>query len=79
MKIRQIDFLRLTESIARTMSRNGIRPEDVNNIKVVDDYLRLRSEGHKYEYIMRYLCEQYDIRRTSLYNVVKRLTSEIDI
>lgn len=79
MKIRKLDFLELVGGVAETMAKNHIRPEDVRNVAAVKDYLRLRSEGHKYEYIMHYLCEQYDIRRTALYKAIRRLTQEVEI
>ena len=78
MTIKVVDYLRLVETIADTMARNGIRPEDVRNIPLVEDYERLRSEGHKYEYILRYLCEQYDVKRTSLYQIVKRMQKDME-
>ena len=78
MTIKVVDYLRLVETIADTMARNGIRPEDVRNIPLVEDYERLRAEGHKYEYILRYLCEQYDVKRTSLYQIVKRMQKDME-
>lgn len=75
----QLEYLKVVQGIAETMVRNSVRPEDVRYIQAVEDYKRLRKEGHKYEYIMHYLCEQYDIRRTALYKAIRRLSKEMTI
>lgn len=75
----QLEYLKVVQGIAETMARNSVRPEDVCFLQAVEDYHRLRNEGHKYEYIMRYLCEQYDIRRTALYKAIRRLSREMAV
>lgn len=75
----QLEYIKIVQGIADTMARNSVRPEDVRYIQAVEDYNRLRNEGHKYEYIMHYLCEQYDLRRTALYKAIRRLSKQMEI
>lgn len=69
----QYELLNAAESMVRIMADNGIKAEDVHYLSLYADWLRLRSEGHKVEYIAYYLSERYECNRATVYRVVKRM------
>jgi len=55
------------------MARNNISPSDYKYVGLVEDFRRLKSEGHKYAFIVSYLAEQYDVNESTVYRIVRRL------
>ena len=55
------------------MVQNNISPSDYKYVGLVEDFRRLKSEGHKYAFIVSYLAEQYDVNESTVYRIVRRL------
>lgn len=77
--MRAIDVLRANESFCRLMTENDIEPSDVLSIRMYDDWVRLRKEGHKYKFIMFYLTHQYGKSESGVLRIVKRMEREVKI
>lgn len=75
--MRAVDFLRVAESVCRTLADNGIDPRDVDNIKLYEDWVRMRKEGHKYQYIIYYLTTQYGKSESGVHRIIKRMEREL--
>lgn len=76
--MKAIDILTCAESVCRILGRNDIDPKDVRYIDLFRDWVRMKMEGHKYQYIVYYLSTEYDVSETSVYRIVKRLEKDIE-
>lgn len=74
-----VDILNFASGICATMTNNNIKPSDYIYVEMYSEYMRMRSEGHKYEYIVYYLSNQYNVSEASVYRIVKRLDKELDL
>lgn len=50
--------------------------EDVQYIKLYNDYNRLLDEGEKVSYIVAVLAERYNVCERKVYTLIKRLQSD---
>lgn len=72
----KIEFLKSVRSVMETAHRNKIDAGDVRYIDMVDDFLRLKAEGHKFIYIVAHLQDVYGVKRSTLLKYVKKLQGE---
>lgn len=73
------EILKASASVCKVLADNGISPSDYQFVSLVEEYNRLKGEGHKYAYIVFYLSQQYDIGETTVYRIIKRLGEEISL
>ena len=77
--MKAVDILNFASGIGATMVKNNVKPSDYSYVEMYSEYMRMRSEGHKYEYIVYYLSNQYNVSEASVYRIVKRLDKELDL
>lgn len=73
------EILKASASVCKILADNGVSPSDYKFVGLVEEYNRLKGEGHKYAYIVFYLSQQYDIGETTVYRIIKRLGEEINL
>lgn len=73
------EILKASASVCKILADNGISPSDYKFLSLVEEYNRLKREGHKYAYIVFYLSQQYDIGETTVYRIIKRLGEDISL
>lgn len=73
------EILKASASVCKILADNGVSPSDYKFVGLVEEYNRLKGEGHKYAYIVFYLSQQYDIGETTVYRIIKRLGEEISL
>ena len=71
------DFITNNRNVINAIIRNGIHPSWVTYTGLLDDYERLRKEGHQMKNIISYLCEEYCTSKTQIYRIITRLMEEI--
>lgn len=71
------DFIKQYKPILQAMFRNGINPSWVSYEGLLDDYERLKAEGHSQMSIIDYLCKQYFVSKAQIYRVLAKLKQEI--
>lgn len=71
------EILLLAKPMLKMLLSAGISPKDVQYLDLYSEYMRLKSEGHKVTYIEAYLCEEFNIRKTKFYEIIKLFDSEI--
>lgn len=72
-----MDFLSVAKSIIMTARDNDVRLDDLDNIEMYRNYIRLRSEGHKVEYIFHYLSDVYGYSPRHIRRICDRLDSDL--
>lgn len=56
-----------------------VQPSDVRYLELYNDYQRLTSEGHKKTYILQYLSDEYNVDERTIYRIVKKFSTEVDM
>ena len=67
------EILKASASVCKVLADNGISPSDYKFIGLIEEYNRLKAEGHKYAYITFDLAQQYGVSETSVYRIVKKM------
>lgn len=73
----QYELLKTAESLLAVLIKNDIDAKDVKYLKLYQEYMRLKEEGHKVGYVVYYLSQQYECSEATVYRVVKRMTQKI--
>ena len=71
------EVLLLAKPMLAVLFSAGISPKDVQYLDLYNEYTRLKSEGHKITYIETYLCEEFNIRKTKFYELIRSLDTEV--
>lgn len=77
--MKKYEMLKASASVCKVLADNGISPTDYKFVSMVEEYNRMKREGHKYAYIVFYLSQQYGIGETTVYRIIKRLCEDIAI
>lgn len=75
--MRYVDFLLVAKSLIETARKNGVRLDDVDNIELYSNLKRLKSEGHKIEYIYQYLSDVYGFSPRHIRRICDRMDTEL--
>lgn len=75
--MKQYELLKTTESLLAVLEKNGVEAKDVKYLKLYEEYVRLKDEGHKIGYIVYYLSTQYECGEATIYRVIKRMNKEL--
>ena len=71
------ELLKSASTLLRLVAKNNIKPADADYIALYDDYVRMKAEGQKYEFIVYYLSDQYGVSETTVWRIVKRMEQPI--
>lgn len=71
------ELLKGAESICTLLDANGCKCSDVRYLAMYADWVRLRAEGHKYDFIVHYLSTQYEISKSSVERITRRLGQDV--
>lgn len=74
----QYELLRTAESILSMLNANEIDAKDVIYLSLYKEFKRLKEEGHKVNYIVTYLSEEYNCSVATIYRVAKRMEKIIE-
>lgn len=75
--MRQYEFLKAVESVAKKMLDNGVNAADVEYLSMYEDYERMVAEGHKMTFIFYWLSEQYGVSERTIIRAVKRMGRQL--
>ena len=65
------------KEVLELVIRNGISPTDMIHTDIYREYLELKKQGDKTEYIQIILCEKHRICRSKFYQIIKLYKREI--
>ena len=71
------ELIKSVASVLVVLAENNINVADYRYVQLFEDYQRLKSEGHKYDYIVYYLSTQYECGETTVWRIVKRLQESV--
>jgi len=74
--MKAVEFLKLVREILKLMSDFDLKRDDYKNIELYEEYMKMRGEGEKVDYILCYLSQKYHTSESSIKRIVKRLSKE---
>ena len=74
--MKAVDFLKLISEILKLMSDFELRRDDWKHIALYEEYMKMRGEGEKVDYILYYLSNKYHTSESSIKRIIKRLSKE---
>lgn len=66
-------ILKANEGLLRELARNGVAIEEVHNLAIYEDFVRLTNEGHKALYVVGHLCEKYLKSERTIWRIVRKM------
>jgi len=72
-----VEFLKLCREFLKTMSSCDLRRDDYRHIEMYEEYVLMRSEGEKVDYILRVLSDKYKLSESTIKRIVRRLSREV--
>ena len=72
-----VEFLKIGRELLKVMSSLGLRRDDYQHIELYEEYVIMRAEGEKVDYILRYLSERYKLSESTIKRIVRRFSREV--
>lgn len=69
-------LLQAYKPMLKTMSDNGYRMHDIRDVEIYEEYQRIISEGNKKTYAYAVLKERYNVGKTSIFYIIKKMERE---
>lgn len=73
------ELLKIHENLIMTMRRQTVEISDVRYLEMYREYLRMVQEGHKKTYIIAFLSDEYNIGQRTLYRVIDKFSSDVEL
>jgi Mn-dependent DtxR family transcriptional regulator len=73
-----LDFLRLVEKMLKKMSDCDLRIDDYKHIEMYEEYARMRQNGEKVDYILRFLSDKHKLSESTIKRIVRRLSKKVN-
>lgn len=72
------ELLSMNAIALKAMADKSLNVSDIKYLNLYQEYFKLVAEGHKKTYIMQYLSDEYKISERMIYNVIEKLSSNVD-
>ena len=73
------ELLSMNALALKAMCDKSLNVSDIKYLDLYKEYYLMIKEGHKKTYIMQYLSDQYNISERMVYNVIEKLSSNVDL
>lgn len=73
------EFLTTHKGVMEQLQTLPVQPSDVRYLELYRDYQRLTNEGHKKTYVLQYLADEYDVDERTIYRIVKKFSTEVEM
>lgn len=72
-----VDYLKIGSEFLKLMSSLDLKRDDYQHIDLYEEYMMMRGEGEKVDYILCCLSNKYKISESTVKRIVKRLSKEV--
>ena len=69
------DLIKVYEGPINVLNDANVNLSDVRYIKLFNEYLRMKKEGHKLTYIVAFLVDEYSVGQATVYRICLLYTS----
>lgn len=73
------EFLNTHKGVMEQLQSLPVQPSDVRYLELYKEYNRLMKEGHKKTYVLQYLSDEYSVDERTIYRVVRKFSTEVDM
>lgn len=73
------EFLATHKGVLEQLAKLPVSPSDVKYLELYKDYERLIRKGHKKMYILQYLSDEYKVDERTIYRIVNKFSTEVEV
>ena len=74
--MKAVNLLIIGREFLKLMSTFGLRCDDYMHIEMYEEYVKMRSDGEKVDYILSFLSQKYHTSESTIKRIVRRLSRE---
>lgn len=76
-QMKVVEYLKIGRELLKLMSSFDLRCDDYKHIEMYDEYIRMKKEGEKTDYILAVLSSKFGLSESTIKRVVRRLSKEV--
>lgn len=73
------DLVKFSGEMLKRLHDFGIRTDDYQNLRMYEDFERMRLDGHKTTYIVAVIAQRYGVCERKVYKVIHRFRQDCRI
>ena len=73
------DLIKVYEGPMNVLNEANINLTDVRYIDLYQEFLRMKSEGHKLTYIVAFLMDEYSVGQATVYRVIDKFGKPVKV
>lgn len=75
--MKAVEFLKIGRELLKLMSSFDLKCDDYKYIEMYEEYVIMRGEKEKVDYILYYLSNKYGLSESTIKRIIKRLSKEV--
>lgn len=72
-----IDYLKIGREFLKKMSNLDLRRDDYLHIELYEEYMRMRYDGDKVDYILHVLADRHKLSESTVKRIIRRFSQEV--
>ena len=77
--MRVFDLIMVYEGPINVLNDANVNLSDVRYIKLFNEYLRMKKEGHKLTYIVAFLVDEYSVGQATVYRIIEKFSKPVKV
>ena len=73
------DLIKVYEGPINVLNDANVNLSDVRYIKLFNEYLRMKKEGHKLTYIVAVLVDEYSVGQATVYRIIEKFSKPVKV
>ena len=73
------DLIKVYEGPINVLNDANVNLSDVRYIKLFNEYLRMKKEGHKLTYIVAFLVDEYSVGQATVYRIIEKFSMPVKV
>ena len=73
------DLIKVYEGPINVLNDANVNLSDVRYIKLFNEYLRMKKEGHKLTYIVAFLVDEYSVGQATVYRIIEKFCKPVKV
>lgn len=73
------DLIKMYEGPINVLNDANVNLSDVRYIKLFNEYLRMKKEGHKLTYIVAFLVDEYSVGQATVYRIIEKFSKPVKV
>ena len=73
------DLIKVYEGPINVLNDANVNLSDVRYIKLFNEYLRMKKEGHKPTYIVALLLDEYSVGQATVYRIIEKFSKPVKV